>query len=670
MDKNIDMKNKKNKENPLHLMKRLLGYILKNYKFSCIAVLVCILVSALTTLIATLFIQKLIDSYIIPLTQSAVHDYAPLAGALIKLAAVLMVGVLCSYCYNRIMVNVGQGTLKKLRLELFTNMESLPVKYFDTHAHGDIMSVYTNDIDTLRQLISQSIPQVINSCITLVSTFVSMIVLDIPLTIVSVVMVVIMLYVTSKLSALSGKYFVEQQKDIGKVNAYIEEMMEGQKVVKVFCHEDKSIEQFKEINNRLRESANNANKVANITMPVNGNIGNISYVLCAIVGGILALSDFSGLTIGTLVAFLSLNKSFTQPVTQISQQVSSIVMAMAGAGRVFELCDEKPEVDEGFVELVNVRYNKNNELIETEENTEMWAWKKPAKDGSSAEYTRLAGDVTFDGVDFGYNPDKMVLHDIKMYATPGQKIAFVGSTGAGKTTITNLINRFYDIQDGKIRYDGININNIKKNDLNEYFIFPGFVDYVIDFCRDMDVFAYLLTENSYATTENSLIEAMSVGLPIVVLDNPVERSIIKDKINGRIVKSPEEFISVLEWLRCDDNAKKLGESAREYCIRSYSSEHYFNEFYKICIEGIKKKKHILDLEDIIKDNPFENFLFQAVKEKKLFKQLIKKNNKKILKKIPDIYKEKNKGSIRQFAKYFPECIELQILERRINNDDN
>ncbi len=465
MDKNIDMKNKKNKENPLPLMKRLLGYILKNYKFSCIAVLVCILVSALTTLIATLFIQKLIDNYIIPLTQSAVHDYAPLAGALIKLGAVLMVGVLCSYGYNRIMVNVGQGTLKKLRLELFTNMESLPIKYFDTHAHGDIMSVYTNDIDTLRQLMSQSIPQVINSCITLVSTFVSMIVLDIPLTIVSVVMVIIMLYVTSKLSAVSGKYFIEQQKDIGKVNAYIEEMMEGQKVVKVFCHEDKSIEQFKEINNRLRDSANNANNIANITMPVNSNIGNISYVLCAIVGGILALSDFSGLTIGTLVAFLSLNKSFTQPVTQISQQVSSIVMAMAGAGRVFELCDEKPEVDEGFVELVNVRYNKNNELIETEENTEMWAWKKPAKDGNSAEYRRLAGDVTFDGVDFGYNPDKMVLHDIKMYATPGQKIAFVGSTGAGKTTITNLINRFYDIQDGKIRYDGININKIKKDDL-------------------------------------------------------------------------------------------------------------------------------------------------------------------------------------------------------------
>ena len=426
-DKTLNKSDMNKKQSTLPIMKRLLGYVLKNYKFSCIAVLACIIASALITLSATLFIQKLVDNYIIPLTQSAVHDYAPLASALIKLSAVLIVGVLCSYIYNRIMVNVGQGTLKKLRFELFTNMESLPIKYFDTHAHGDIMSVYTNDIDTLRQLISQSIPQVINSTITLVSTFVSMIVLDIPLTIVSVVMVIIMLYVTSKLSELSGRYFVEQQKDIGKVNAYIEEMMEGQKVVKVFCHEEKSIEQFKKINDELRESANNANKIANITMPVNGNIGNISYVLCAIVGGILALSDFSGLTIGTLVAFLSLNKRFTQPVTQISQQVSSIVMAMAGAKRVFELYDEKPETDEGKVELVNVKYNNNNELEETK--------------------------------------DKMVLHDIKMYATPGQKIAFVGSTGAGKTTITNLINRFYDIQDGKIRYDGININRIKKDDL-------------------------------------------------------------------------------------------------------------------------------------------------------------------------------------------------------------
>lgn len=465
MDKNNAKTDKFNTQNPLPLMKRLIGYILKNYKFSCIMVLVGIVVSALTTLCATLFIQKLIDNYIIPLTISAVPDYSPLASALIKLSAVLMAGVLCSYLYNRIMVNVGQGTMKRLRNELFTNMESLPIKYFDTHAHGDIMSVYTNDIDTLRQLISQSIPQVVNSCITLISTFVSMIVLDIPLTIVSVIMVIIMLYVTSKLSALSGKYFIEQQKDLGKVNAYIEEMMEGQKVVKVFCHEDKSVEQFKKINRQLRESANNANKIANVTMPVNGNIGNISYVLCALIGGVLALSGFSGLTIGTLVAFLSLNKSFTQPVTQISQQVSSVVMAMAGAGRVFELCDEKPEKDEGYVELVNVKYTSAGEIEETEENTEMWAWKKPGDNGGKADYRRLEGDVTFEDVDFGYNEEKMVLHDIEMYAKPGQKIAFVGSTGAGKTTITNLINRFYDIQKGKIRYDGIDINKIKKDDL-------------------------------------------------------------------------------------------------------------------------------------------------------------------------------------------------------------
>ena len=461
------MKNKnENKEkNPLLLLKRLLSYIVKNYKLACFMVVVCILVSAITTLCGTLFIQKLIDNYIVPLTQMAVSDYSPLAQALLKLVAIFAVGVLCSYGYNRIMVNVGQGTMKKLRTEMFTNMESLPIRYFDTHAHGDIMSVYTNDIDTLRQLISQSIPQVLNSLITLVSTFVSMIVLDIPLTIVSVIMVAIMLFVTSKLSAASGRYFVEQQKDIGKVNAYIEEMMEGQKVVKVFCHEQESLEQFKQINNKLRESANNANKIANITMPINGNIGNISYVLCALVGGVLALSGFSGLTIGTLVAFLSLNKSFTQPVTQISQQVSSIVMAMAGAGRVFDLCDEVPETDEGDVELVNICYDSNVEIHETEEQTEMWAWKKPNAANKDEMYTRLQGDVTFDGVDFGYNPDKIVLHDIKMFAKPGQKLAFVGSTGAGKTTITNLINRFYDIQDGKIRYDGININKIKKADL-------------------------------------------------------------------------------------------------------------------------------------------------------------------------------------------------------------
>jgi ATP-binding cassette subfamily B protein len=472
----MDRENKNVRKNPLPILKRLLGYILKNYKFSCFMVVVCIACASLATLCATLFIQKLIDNYIVPLTQMAVPDYSPLAIALVKLCCALFVGVLCAYCYNRIMVNVSQGTMKRLRLNMFTNMESLPIRYFDTHAHGDIMSVYTNDIDTLRQLISQSIPQVINSAITLVSTFVSMLVLDIPLTCVSVVMVAIMMFVTSKLSALSGKYFVKQQQDIGKVNAYIEEMMEGQKVVKVFCHEEKSVEQFKKINDQLRESANNANKIANITMPINGNIGNISYVLCAIVGGVLSLGGFSGLTIGTLVAFLSLNKSFTQPVTQISQQVSAIVMAMAGAERVFALCDEASETDEGDVELVNVAYDEAGNLSETTENTEMWAFKCPVKESTASEgkklskdgkfeYVRLRGDVTFDGVDFGYTPEKQILYDIKMYATPGQKIAFVGSTGAGKTTITNLINRFYDIQDGKIRYDGININRIKKDAL-------------------------------------------------------------------------------------------------------------------------------------------------------------------------------------------------------------
>ncbi len=449
----------------LSLLKRVLSYILKNYKFPCLAVVGAILLSALATLVSNLFMQSLIDDYIIPLTEMAVPDYWPLAGALIKLAAVLAVGILCAYAYNRIMVNVSQGTMQKLRVELFENMESLPVKYFDTHSHGDIMSVYTNDIDTLRQLISQSLPQILNSTITLVSTLISMIVLNIPLTVVSVLMVCVMLYATSRLSSLSGRYFVQQQKDLGAVNGYIEEMMEGQKVVKVFCHEEKSLEEFRRLNNQLRESTNNANRIANISMPVNGNLGNISYVLCAVIGALLALNGYAGLTIGTLVAFLNLNKSFSQPVTQISQQINSIVMAAAGAGRVFALLDETPETDNGYVELVNVRENADGSLCETKEKTGVWAWKHPHQAEGTVTYKKLEGDIVFDGVDFGYTDEKMVLHDIKMFATPGQKLAFVGSTGAGKTTITNLINRFYDIQDGKIRYDGININKIRKADL-------------------------------------------------------------------------------------------------------------------------------------------------------------------------------------------------------------
>lgn len=461
------MKNKnENKEkNPLLLLKRLLSYIVKNYKLACFMVVVCILVSAITTLCGTLFIQKLIDNYIVPLTQMAVPDYSPLAQALLKLVAIFAVGVLCSYGYNRIMVNVGQGTMKKLRTEMFTNMESLPIRYFDTHAHGDIMSVYTNDIDTLRQMISQSIPQIFNSGIMVVSIIVCMLVLSVPLTVVSLAMVGIMVYLSKRIATLSGKYFVQQQKDLGAANGYIEEMMQGQKVVKVFCHEEKSIEEFKELNDKLFHSADNANKFANIAMPVNAQVGNISYVIVAIVGGILAINGIGSFTLGGLASFLTFNKSLNMPIGQVSQQVNFVAMALAGAQRIFELLDEEPEVDEGYVTLVNATEDADGTIHETDKHTGTWAWKHFHKEDGTTTYAKLLGDVEFLGVDFGYDEKKIVLHDIKMFATPGQKIAFVGSTGAGKTTITNLINRFYDIQDGKIRYDGININKIKKADL-------------------------------------------------------------------------------------------------------------------------------------------------------------------------------------------------------------
>ena len=425
--------------------------MLKYYKGSCLAVLVCILGSALSTLQGTLFMQSLIDDYILPMLSAETPDYAGLAAALLRLAVIFAFGLLCAFGYNRIMVNVSQGTMKRLRADLFTHMESLPIRYFDTHAHGDIMSVYTNDVDTLRQLISQSIPQTLNSSVTLVTTFVSMIILNIPLTMISLLMVGVMLFTTSRLGSRSGRYFSRQQKDLGRVNGYIEEMMEGQKVVKVFCHEEQTFEDFCRINQELRESAENANKFANIMMPVNANIGNISYVLCAVIGAILALNGFGGLTLGALVSFMTLNKNFTQPVTQISQQMNNIIMAMAGASRVFQLMDEEPEADEGYVELVNAKENPDGTLSESSERTGLWAWKHPHKADGTVTYKKLEGRVTFDDVDFGYTDDKIVLHNIKMFAEPGQKIAFVGSTGAGKTTITNLINRFYDIQDGKIR---------------------------------------------------------------------------------------------------------------------------------------------------------------------------------------------------------------------------
>lgn len=450
---------------PKKSLGKVLRYVMEKYKAACVIVVIGIIISALGILTMTLFMQTLIDQYIMPLMGQADPDFTPLANRLIKLGVVLAAGIISTYAYNRIMVTVSQGTMKRLRVQLFSHMESLPIKYFDTHAHGDIMSVYTNDVDTLRQLISQSIPQTINSVISLVSTLISMIVLDIPLTLVSLLMVGVMVFVTSKMSNLSGKYFMQQQKDLGAVNGYIEEMMEGQKVVKVFCHEEKSMEDFEKLNRQLCDSARNANAVANIIMPINNNLGNISYVLCAIVGGVLALNGFSGLTIGTLVAFLSLNKGFTQPVTQVSQQLGSIIMASAGAERVFNLMEAEPEADDGYVELVRAKEDTDGNITETKERTGMWAWKHPHQADGSVTYKKLEGKVTFDGVDFGYNDDKMVLHDIKMFAEPGQKLAFVGSTGAGKTTITNLINRFYDIQDGKIRYDDINVNKIKKADL-------------------------------------------------------------------------------------------------------------------------------------------------------------------------------------------------------------
>lgn len=454
----------KGPKNAKGVLKRLLAFIFKNYLPHCILVLVCIIGAALAQVRGTLFLQTLIDDYITPMIGSPDPDFGPLAAALLQIVGVYAFGILCSFLFTRVMVNVSQGTLRNLRVELFSRMERLPIRYFDTHAHGDIMSIYTNDTDTLRQFISQSLPQICSCGVTVLSIFCSMVILDIPLTLLTLAMICVSLLVTRKIAGKSGKYFTEQQKNLGIVNGYIEEMMDGQKVVKVFCHEDETLEKFRELNENLRESAKQANTFANILMPANVQIGNLSYVLCAVVGATLAINGYVGLTLGTLVSFLTLNKSFTQPISQISQQLNSVVMALAGAERVFTLLDEEPETDEGYVTLVNVKEQADGSLVECEERTCRWAWKHPHSDGS-VTYTRLTGDVVFNDVDFGYTPDKIVLHNIKLYATPGQKVAFVGSTGAGKTTITNLINRFYDIQDGKIRYDGININKIKKDDL-------------------------------------------------------------------------------------------------------------------------------------------------------------------------------------------------------------
>ena len=459
-------------ENSGIIMKRLFGMLFKSYGVALIIVAICIVVSVVANVQGTWFTKNLIDIYIIPMVKTlnagGAPNYTPLMHAMVKVAIFYGIGALSTFAYNRIMVYVTQGTLRNLRNQMFEHMEKLPIKYFDTHSHGDIMSMYTNDIDTLRQMISQSMPQFLNSGITIVTVFASMVALSIPLTIVTLIMIAIMLYATKKSAGLSGKYFIKQQKDIGKVNGFIEEMMEGQKVVKVFNHEEININDFVEINNQLYNSANNANKFANILGPINAQLGNVSYALTAIVGGFLAINKVTflgnALTLGGLVSFLTFNKNFSMPINQISQQVNAIVMALAGADRIFKLLDETPETDDGYVTLVNAKY-EGDKLVETKEKTGIWAWKHIHKADGILEYKQLTGDVVFDDVDFGYNDDKIVLHNVDLFATPGQKIAFVGSTGAGKTTITNLINRFYDIQDGKIRYDGININKIKKDDL-------------------------------------------------------------------------------------------------------------------------------------------------------------------------------------------------------------
>ena len=444
---------------------RVVRYMLHYYKYPFLLVIACILITAVATVVGATFPQKLVDDYILPMLSTGSDDFSSLKTDLIQLACIMALGVITAFTYNRIMVNVSQGTMLHLREDLFSRMESLPINYFDTHAHGDIMSVYTNDVDTLRQMISQSIPQIINSVITMTATLVTMIILNPALTVISILTAVVMLVVTANFSKLSGKYFIRQQIDLGAVDGFIEEMLDGQKVVKVFCHEQAAMDDFHQVNEELRNSTDKANGYANLLMPVNANIGWISYALVAIIGAILGINGLAGVTVGTVITFVGLNKSFTNPITQVSQQINFVVNASAGASRVFNLMDQEPEADEGYVELVNAKEDENGQLTEAPVRTNLWAWKHPHKADGTVTYTKQEGGVVFDDVDFGYTKDKIVLHNISLWAKPGQKIAFVGATGAGKTTITNLINRFYDIADGKIRYDGININKIKKADL-------------------------------------------------------------------------------------------------------------------------------------------------------------------------------------------------------------
>ena len=452
-------------DDPGKIFKRLIAISFGHYKIHIVFVVIGIITSVLCTVRGTLFMKELVDVYILPLIGSADPDFIPLRNAITKMVVIYGCGILSTFMYNKLMIYVSQGSLRRIRTTLFERMENLPIKYFDTHSHGDIMSVYTNDVDTLRQVISQTMPQLLNSLITVVSILVSMIALSFPLTLVTLSMVAVMMFASRKVVGKSSQFFVKQQGELGALNGYIEEMIEGQKVIKVFCHENKAKEDFNRLNENLFHSADNANKYVNVMGPINAQLGNVSYVLVAIVGAILAIGNIGGFTLGSLASFLTFNRNLNMPINQISQQFNTVVMALAGAARVFKLMDEEPEVDEGYVMLVNARKDEQGNITESDKRTGMWAWKHYHKADDTTTYVELKGDVVFNDVDFGYTDEKIVLHNVDISATPGMKIAFVGSTGAGKTTITNLINRFYDIQDGKIRYDGININKIKKADL-------------------------------------------------------------------------------------------------------------------------------------------------------------------------------------------------------------
>lgn len=499
------------------VLKRVFSYVGTKYKLLMLLVVICIFLSSIANVFSSLFLGDLIDEYIEPMLSSGSDDFSELLIMLLKMAGVFLVGIVSTFTYNRIMVIVSQGVLRNVRDEVFTHMQTLPIKYFDTHSHGDIMSRYTNDIDTLRQMISQTIPQVISSAVTIVSTFTAMVTQSIPLTFVVIVCICIMMVFTGKIAGRSGRYFVKQQQSIGNVNGYIEEMITGQKVIKVFCHEEKAKEDFDELNEELYANAFAANKYVNMLGPINNNLGHLQYVIVAIIGCCFAVLTTAGgipqsgflsifaASAGTVASFLQLSKSFTMPINQISQQLNSVVMAMAGAKRIFELLDEESETDEGYVTLVNAKYDSEGNIVETPEHTGLWAWKHPHEDGSTT-YTKLQGEVRFFDVDFGYSEEKIVLHNITLYAEPGQKVAFVGATGAGKTTITNLINRFYDLADGKIRYDGININKIKKADLRRSL---GIV------LQDTNLFTGTVMENirygNLEATDEQVIEAAKLA---------------------------------------------------------------------------------------------------------------------------------------------------------------